>query len=61
MFERIMNSPCQNHGFIVTHLKVQEAEKRMDQEGYSRDSEDDQGSDATARSSMLIFGGPQAY
>jgi hypothetical protein len=71
MFERIMNIPCHNHGFIVTHLAkdyvayhkhvVLEAERRTDQQGYSGDYDDDQGPDAAARSSMIIFGGPQAY
>ena len=71
MFEWIMNSPCQNHGFIVTHLAKDciayhqrvalEALKRIEQDGYSSDHEDDHDIDAAARSSMLIFGGPQAY
>ena len=69
MFERIMNSPCQNHGFVVTHLAedclayhkrvVLEAKRRTDQEGYLGDRDDDQSPDAVARSSMLIFGGPK--
>jgi len=71
MFERVMNSPRQNHGFVVTHLAedclayhkrvVLEAKRRTDQEGYLGDCDDDQGPHVAARSSMLIFGGPQAY
>ena len=71
MFERIMNSPCQNHGFVVTHLAkdcvtyhkrvILEAERRIDQEGYLGDHDNDQGPNAATKSSMLIFGGPQAY
>ena len=40
---------------------VLEAKRRTDQEGYSGDRDNDQSPDAVARSSMLIFGGPQAY
>jgi hypothetical protein len=71
MFERIMNSPCQNYGFVVTHsikdclayhkLVILEAERRIDQEGYLGDRDNDQDTDATTRSTMLIFDGPQAY
>ena len=47
----------------VTYHKhvVLEAERQTDQEVYSRDRDDDQSPNAAARSSMLIFGGPQAY
>ena len=71
MFKRIMNSPCQNHGFVVTHLAKDciayhqrvtlEAQKRTEQDGYLGDRDDDHDIDAAARSSMLIFSGPQAY
>jgi hypothetical protein len=71
MFKRIMNNPSQNHSFFVTHLTkdclayhkrvVLEAERQIDQEGYLGDHDDDQGPDVIARSTMLIFGGPQAY
>ena len=66
-----MNNPWQNHGFIMTHLAkdslayhkrvIWEAERQTDQEGYLGDCDDDLGPDAAARSSILIFGGPQAY
>jgi hypothetical protein len=66
-----MNNPSQNHSFFVTHLTkdclayhkrvVLEAERQIDQEGYLGDHDDDQGPDVIARSTMLIFGGPQAY
>ena len=56
---------------MVTHLAkdcvayhkrvVLEAERWTNQEGYSRDRDDDQSPNATARSSIFIFGGPQAY
>ena len=66
-----MNSPCQNHSFVVTHLAkdcltyhkrvVLEAKRRTDQEGYLGDRDDDKGPNVVARSSMLIFSGTQAY
>ena len=71
MFKRIMNSPCQNHGFVMTHLAKDciayhqrvtlEAQRRTKQDRYSGDRDDDHDIDAAARSSMLIFGGPQVY
>ena len=71
MFERIMNSPCQNHGFVVTLLTkdyvayhkrvVLEAKRQTNQEGYLGDRDTDQGHDAATKSSMLIFDGPLAY
>ena len=70
MFLRIMNSPCQNHGFPVTHLAkgcvtyqrhvALEAQKRMDQDWYSGNCDDNEDTDAATRCSMLIFCGPQA-
>jgi hypothetical protein len=69
MFERIMNNLVRI--IVVTHLAkdyvayhkrvVLEAERRTNQEGYLGDRDDDQGHDVAARSSMLMFGGPQAY
>jgi hypothetical protein len=71
MFKRIMNSSCQNHGFVVTHLTkdclayhkrvVLEAERRIDQEWYLGYHDNDQGLNVTTRSTMLIFDSPQAY
>ena len=66
-----MNSPCQNHGFVVTHLAkdyvayhkhvILEVERWTNQEGYLGDHDYDQGPNAAGKSSMLIFSGPQAY
>jgi hypothetical protein len=66
MFERIMNNPVRI--IIVTYLAkeyiayhkhvILEAKRWTDQEGYLGDRDDDQGHDAVARSSMLIFSGP---
>jgi hypothetical protein len=51
MFEKIMNNPCQNDGFVVTHLAkdcvayhkrvILEAERWTDQEGYLGDHDVD--------------------
>jgi hypothetical protein len=66
-----MNSPCQNHGFPVTHLAkdciaykkhiTQEDEMQVAQDGYWGDCDDDEGGNATSEYTVLIFGGPQAY
>jgi hypothetical protein len=47
---------------VAYHKRViLEAEKRIDQEGYSGDRDDGQGSNVPTRSSMHIFGGPETY
>jgi hypothetical protein len=71
MFEWTMNSTCQNHSFVMTHLAKDcltyqqrvtlEAEKRAEQDGYAGDRDDDQDADVAAMHTMPIFDGPQAY
>ena len=65
MFEHIMNSPCRNHDFPITHLAKdcvayqQCVQKQIDEDEYWGDHDDNEGTDAAARFSMLIFGGPK--